>query len=293
MPTSEIKLPGPVAGVLWMASASVFYALVYVVVRNLTDALSVTQVVFFRALLGSAFMLPWLARAGLAALQTRRLKLYAIRVALAYAGTVGWMYGIAHMPLADANALMFTLPLFTVIFAALFLGERVGVHRWTATVVGFMGALIIIRPGLIEISLPALATLFAAAMFSLALVATKSLVATEAPNAVVFYLYTLMIPFATPAAIVDWAPLAWTLAPWLFALGVATIGAQQCSTRAFKAAPASVVIPLHFLQLPLIAALAFLALGQTVDIWTWAGAAVICASTYYIVRRERRTAPPR
>ena len=286
------RLPGPVAGVLWMAAASLFYSFVYIAVRNLTDALSVSQVILFRALLGSAFMLPWLARAGLIALRTRRLKLYLIRVGLAYAGTVGWVYGIARMELADANALMFTLPLFTVVFAVVLLRESVGLHRWSATIVGFVGALIIIRPGLIDLSLPALATLFAAAAFSLALTATKALVGTEDPNAVVFYLYTLMIPFAVGPALADWAPVGWAQAPWLLALGVTTVGAQQCSTRAFKAAPASVVMPLHFLQLPLIAVLAYFAFGQTSDIWTWVGAAIICASTYYITLRESRRARP-
>ena len=282
------RLPDPVNGVLWMASASLFYSFIYIAVRNLTDALSISQVIFFRATLGALFMLPWLARAGLIALRTRRMKLYILRVALAYAGTVGWVYGIARMELADANALLFTLPLFTVIFAALLLRETVGLHRWAATIIGFAGALIIIRPGVVELSLPALATLFAAAAFSLALIATKSLVGTEDPNAVVFYLYTLMIPIAVGPAIADWTPLAWGQVPWLLALGVLTVGAQQCSTRAFKAAPASVVMPLHFLQLPMIAVLAFVAFDQTSDIWTWVGAAVICASTYYITLRESR-----
>lgn len=281
-------LPGPVRGILWMILSSAFYALIYVVVRGLTESFAVNQVVFFRAVLGSLFMLPWLMSAGIDGLRTRRMPLYLWRMVFSFVGAVAWMYGIAGMPLANANALMFTLPLFTVVFAAVFLAERVGRHRWSATIVGFVGALIILRPGMIEISLPALATLFAAATFSAAVTGTKALTGTENPNAMVFYLYALMIPPAGIAAIWGWTNPGWADAPLLLALGVCTIGAQQCQTRSFRAAPASLVIIVNYVQLPLIALLAYLAFGQPTDIWTWAGAAVICGSTYYVSFRETR-----
>lgn len=163
------------------------------------------------------------------------------------------MYGIAKLPLADAFALMFLMPLFTAIFAGLLLREKVAADQWIATALGFAGALIIIRPGMVGLGLPALGTIAAAGSFSLALVMTKSLTRTENPNAIVFYLYALMVPFAAGPAAADWAPLSWSSAPWLALMGVMTVGAQQCSTRAFVAAPANVVVPIHYLQLPLIA----------------------------------------
>jgi drug/metabolite transporter (DMT)-like permease len=207
-----------------------------------------------------------------------------------YIGAVAWMHGIAGMPLADANALLFTMPLFTVIFAALWLAERPGSHRWVATFAGLVGALIILRPGLIEISFAAVATLFAAATFSVALICNKALTRTENPNAMVFYLYTLMIPPAAIGVIWGWTnpvPGDW---PLLIALGLCTVGAQQCQTRAFRVAPASLVVIVNYVQLPLIALLGYLVFGQSTDIWTWAGAAVICASTYYVSYRESRSA---
>ena len=152
-------LPGPVRGVLWMMLSCLFYALIYVVVRGLAESFAVNQIVFFRAVLGSAFMLPWLFTAGLGALYTRRMPTYLWRMLFSYVGAVAWMYGIAGMPIADANALMFTMPLFTVILAAIWLAERPGIHRISATIVGFAGALIILRPGMIEISMAALARL--------------------------------------------------------------------------------------------------------------------------------------
>lgn len=272
-----------------MALSSVFYALIYVVVRGLTESFAVNQIVFFRAVLGSLFMMPWLMSVGLVGLRTQRMPLYLWRMLFSFVGAVAWMYGISGMPLADANALMFTVPLFTVIFAGIWLAERPSRHRWIATIMGFAGALIILRPGLIEISIPALATLFAAATFSAAQIGTKALTRTENPNAVVFYLYTLMIPPSAIGAIWDWSNPGPADLPLLLALGICTIGAQQSQTRSFRVAPASLVVIVNYVQLPLIALLGYLVFGQSTDIWTWAGAAVICGSTYYVSYRETRS----
>lgn len=275
-----------IRGVLWMILSSMFYALIYVVVRGLSESFDVNQIVFFRAVLGSAFMLPWVFTAGLSALRTSRLRLYLWRMFFSYIGAVAWMYGIAGMPLADANALMFTMPLFTIVLAVIWLAERPGLHRWSATVAGFAGALIILRPGVIEVSFAALATLFAAAAFSAALIGSKKLTATENPNAMVFYLYSLMIPCAAVGAYFNWTPPGVDDIPLLLALGLCTVGAQQCQTRAFRAAPASLVVIVNYVQLPLIALMGWLIFGQSTDMWTWIGAAVICSSTYYVSYRE-------
>jgi drug/metabolite transporter (DMT)-like permease len=272
-----------------MILASVFYALIYVVVRGLTESFAVHQIVFFRAVLGSLFMMPWLMSVGLVGLRTRKMPIYLWRMLLSFVGAVAWMYGISGMPLADANALMFTMPLFTVILAGLWLAERPGRNRWIATIVGFAGALIILRPGLIEISMAALATVLAAATFSAAQIGTKMLTRTEDPNAVVFYLYFLMIPPSAIGAIWDWVSPALADLPMLLALGICTVGAQQCQTRSFRVAPASLVVIVNYVQLPLIALLGYLVFGQATDIWTWAGAAVICGSTYYVSYRETRS----
>ena len=282
-------LQGPVRGVLWMLLSNLFYALIYVVVRGLTENFEVNQIVFFRAVLGSAFMLPWLFTVGVSALYTRRMPTYLWRMLFSYVGAVAWMYGISGMPLADANALMFTMPLFTVILAAIWLSERPGARRISATIVGFAGALIILRPGVIEVSGAALATLFAAAMFSGALIGSKMLTATENPNAMVFYLYTLMIPPAAIGAIFGWKNPDLSDIPLLLALGVCTVGAQQCQTRAFRAAQASLVVIINYVQLPLIAIFAWLFFAQSTDVWTWVGAAIICTSTYYVSYREGRS----
>ena len=127
-------------------------------------------------------------------------------------------------------------------------------------------------------------------MFSGALIGSKMLTETENPNAMVFYLYTLMIPPAAVGAAFGWTNPGVADIPLLAALGICTVGAQQCQTRAFRAAPASLVVIVNYVQLPLIALFGWLIFSQTTDVWTWAGAAVICASTYYVSLREGRGA---
>ena len=177
--------------------------------------------------------------------------------------------------------------------AAFWLSENIGFHRIAATVVGFIGALIILRPGIIEVSAAALSTLGAAALFSAALIGTKKLAATENANAMVFYLYSLMIPFAAIGALHGWVAPAIADIPLLLALGICTVGAQQSQTRAFKVAPASLVVIINYIQLPFIALLAWLFFRQSTDIWTWIGAAVICISTYFLAKLERSSEKPK
>ena len=286
------ELPGPLRGILWMLLSSLFYALIYGVVRGLSETFPAQQIVLFRAVLGAVFMLPWVLATGIGILRTRRLGLYIWRMLLSYLGALGWMYGIAGMPLANASALLFTMPLFTVIMAAVWLAERASLHRWLATATGFAGVLIILRPGLIEISAPAIATLLAAAAFAAALIGTKKLTFTEHPNAMVFYLYAMMIPPAAIGALWGWAEPGLQDIPLLVALGLCTVGAQQCQTRAFRVAPAGLVVIVNYVQLPMTALIGWLVFHQSTDFWTWAGAAVICASTYVVGRRESRQQEP-
>ncbi len=279
-------LPGGVRGALWMSAASFFFALVYVVIRRLTETVPIQELVLFRALLGMAFMAPWLMRSGPGALRTARPGMYIWRTLVSYSGMLCWFYALANMPLADATSLMFTLPLFTVLLAATFLGERVGIDRWTATVIGFAGALIIIRPGFVEVGVAAGAALYTALSYAGGSAMTKSLVRTERPNAVVFYTFALLGVVSVGPAIAVWDTPAWEDVSWIVLFGVLSVVATQCITRSFAAAPASVVVPFQFLKLPFVAVIALLWFAEQPDPWTWLGALVIFASSYAIVRRE-------
>jgi drug/metabolite transporter (DMT)-like permease len=284
-------LPGPVRGALWMSASALLYACIYFIIRRLTDTVPIMELVFLRGLMGMILSLPWVLRVGMAGLKTSKYGLYGLRISFVYLGQLAWFYGLANLPMSDATALMFTLPLFSIVLAGLTLGEKVGIHQWIATVLGFIGALIIIRPGVIEFSLASAAVLFTAFTYAVGQVSTKALVRTEDSNAVVFYMFATMTAVSLVPALYVWETPAWSDWPWLLAFGLLSAPAQQCVTRSFAAAPANVVVPFNFLKLPFVAIIALIALSELPDPWTWVGAVVIFASTYYIGRRAARGAP--
>ncbi len=280
------SLPAGFRGMLWMSAASFFFAMVYVVIRRLSQSVPIEELVFLRAVMGIAVMTPWLAREGLAALKTVQPGMHIGRTAFSYSGMICWFYALANMPLADATSLMFLLPIFTVLLAATFLRERVGALRWAATLGGFAGALIIIRPGLVAVSLAAAAALYTAFSYAAANAMIKSILKTEGSNAVVFYTFAGLAVASAGPAIASWQTPAWSDVSWILVFGLLSVAAAQCITRSLAAAPASVVVPFQFLKLPFVAAVALLWFAEAPDPWTWTGALVIFASTYAIVRRE-------
>ena len=279
-------LPGATRGIVWMVFATFCYAVLYAVVKHLSHDLHTIQIVFFRSALGVLFMLPWLVRAGLGALKTDRHGAYWVRSGLNYIGMVMLMWGIGNLALQDVTALMYTGPLFTVVFVALILGEKVGPARALALAVGFSGALIIVRPGIIPISLAAIAIVSTSACYALCNVVTKSLGRSEDTNKIVFYVFLQMLIIGMGPAIYVWKTPALELWGWIVAMGVLSSLATQGVTRALVAADASLVMPFNFLKLPFAVVLGFAFWNEFPDLWTGIGAAVIFASTYYIARRE-------
>jgi drug/metabolite transporter (DMT)-like permease len=287
------QLSGSARGALWMLIAAVFFAGMAFLVRVASKDVHPLEVVFFRNALALVFMLPWLARIGLSGLKTTRFGLHSVRSALGLTAMACWFTAMAYMPLAEATALGFTAPIFSAIGAALLLGEVVRARRWIAIMVGFMGMLIIVRPGSEAISIPALLAISSALFVAASSLCIKSLSRTEAPNTMVLYMALLTTPISLiPAAFVwSWPSLeTWG---WLIALGIcATIGHLSLA-RAFGAADASAVMPYDYARLPIVALIAFVAFGEIPDLWTWAGAGVIVASTIYISRREATAARER
>ena len=279
-------LSGATRGALWMTTSSLLFALTYVAVRELSTTLTSFEIVFYRVAIALLACLPWLIRTRAAGLRTRRMKDYAIRAAAAYIGMVSWVFALANLPLATATTLSFTIPFFTVMFAALLIGEVVGWARWAGIAAGFVGVLVVVRPGMIEVGLPVIAVLFTATCYGFANCTTRSLALTEDPNASVFYLFALIAPLALGPAIWFFTVPAWADVPWILALGLVTAVGQLCFTRALTVAPNSVAMPFFYMQLPCTALLGFLFYAERPDIWIWAGAAIIAGSGYVIARRE-------
>ncbi len=276
-------------GAGWMLVAGASFAAMTALIRHQTSVMDPFQVAFFRNLFGLAFMLPWFWRTGLGALKTQRIGLHGFRAAVGLVAMSCWFLAVSMMPVAEATALSFTAPLFATIGAALFLGETVRARRWSATVIGFVGVLIILRPGEMEFGLPAILALIASAFMSMAALTVKTLTRTETSGAIVLYMGLIMTPLSLIPALYFWtapAPLDWL---WFVGLGLfATIG-QLGMVRAFASSDISAVLPFDFFRLIFAALFGYLIFSEQPDMWTWLGAAVIFAATLYTAHREAKS----
>lgn len=286
-------LPGAIRAGFWMILAAAMLASMIALIRHVFEAHGVHafEIAFFRNLFGLLFMLPWLMHVGWAGLRTERLGLYTVRAVFGIMAMLTWFWAVSQMPIAEAVALSFTVPLFGTVLAVLVLGEVVRVRRWTATVVGFVGAMIILRPGLEAVSLPAVAALVSALCIAVVMTVVKMLSRTEPTNAMVIYMVIFLTPMSLVFAVPVWTTPSWEALAWMAAIGgLATLG-HQCLTRAFKAADATVVLPFDFTRLIWAEMLGIWVFEEVSDTWTWVGAAVIAASVIYIGHREAKRGP--
>ena len=283
------KLPshGNLRGLLWMVVASFTFALFMLIARVGADDLHVVQVAFMRYFMSLVLVLPVLARLGVAGFWGLNLRLHGLRGAAHGLAVVGWFYALTQMPIAEVSAIGFTGPVFITIGAALFLGERVGVHRWGAVAVGLVGALIIIQPGVVPLNAGVLAMSAAVPLFAASDLFVKALVRTESPTVIIAVLNVILTVGMAPFAWWFWQPTDWR--DWALAGGMAVFAtfSHICMGKAFAAADVSAVQPARFLQLPWLALLGYLAFAEFPSLAAWTGAAVIIASVSYIMNRER------
>ncbi len=282
----RVPVVGAAAGLAVLAALG--FSAMNALIRVVTPEMHPFQIAFLRFFFGAMIMLPWLV--GQRAWRSSRFDLHAMRSVFTTASSLLWFSALAFLPLAQAVALNFTVPLFATIGAALFLGEIVRVRRWTATVIGFLGMLVIVRPGVAEFS-PAMALpVLAAASMTVSVLFVKVLTRSDGAATILFYMNVLPLPLLLIFAVFVWEPpslLGWAVTAAMGAIGVLS---HFFYTRAFASADASFVLPFDYLRLPLIAAIAFVAFGEVSDIWTWVGAAIIAGSAIYIARREAQLA---
>jgi len=282
------RLPGALRAACWHVLAGATFLSTMAIVRHIADDVPILVIVFWRSLVGIAIMLPWLSRRGLSAMYTRRLPYHGLRALGTFVSLIALMYAATMMPLADIQAIGFTRPIFTTLLAVVFLAEAMRARRWTATLIGFAGAMVVIRPGLGEVNPAVFLVLGALAVASGLSIVVKYLSRTDSPDTMTMYLVLLMTPMAFVGALVQWTwpPAAdW---PWVVAVGVLSTLSQRALARGYHAADASVVVSFDFLWLPIAATIGFVAFGEFPDIWVWVGAGVICAASVYLTQRETR-----
>jgi drug/metabolite transporter (DMT)-like permease len=289
-----LRLPGNLRGVIWILMGSLAFALNDGVVKFLGHKFSAFQLAFVRYFIGFILLTPVFVKLGKAGLATNRLDLHLARLVLACAAQVGVLYAVIHLYLADATAIAFSRPVFTTLVAVVLLSELVSARRWVATIVGFVGVLIMIRPGHAGADPVALIAVAAALVFAVANVLIRMLAKTEPPSRILFY-YHLggSVVFLGPAIWVWQSPtgMEWIM---LCLIGILTTIGMIGFVRAFSVGEANAVGPIEFIRLIFAAVIGYCFFAEVPSLWTMAGAIVIVASALYIAREEsqRRGARP-
>ena len=271
---------------LMMLLAMLMFTMMGLFIRLSSDFVPVLEIVFFRKVLALLILAPVLIRSGPSSIRMNRPKLFCWRALVNFVGMLSGFTAVTRIPLADMTELSFTTPIFVTIGAALFLGEVIRLRRMAAIAVGFVGALIILRPGLVEVSTGAMLALVSAASIAIASLIVKKMTESESASAIVFWMVMMQAPIALVPALFVWE---WpTAEAWLYLWGMALSGtaAHVLFTRAFAMVEITSLQPLEFAKLPFAVVLAWMVFGEWRDLWIWLGGAIIFASTAYITRRE-------
>ncbi len=277
-------------GALLMAAAAACYAILHGSVRYISPEIHPFEITFFRNLFGLIVLLPWFVVHGPQLLRTRRIGLHLVRATSNVVAMMMFFMALSMTPLALVQSLGFTAPLFATVLAIFILGERVRLRRWVALIAGFIGALIIVRPGLQPIDTGSLLTVGSAAVWGFTLITIKILSRTDSAVTITTYMVLLMSPLSLLPALFYWTwpdPEAWL---WLIVCGVSGTAAQLLMAQSFRVAEATVVLPFDFTKIVWGALIGYLVFGEVVDIWTWTGTAVIFSGVTYITYRERKLA---
>jgi drug/metabolite transporter (DMT)-like permease len=247
------------------------------------------EITFFRCFFGLLVLAPAIAWQGIGALRTRHLGMHAWRGILGATAMGCAYFGLSRMPLAAYNALSFSKPLFAVLLAVIVLHETVRWRRWAATIVGFLGVMVMMRPGTEAFDPNGLFALGDALSIAILITVLKRLPAYERPLAMLFYFGLVASPIALLLALPDWSwPSGGTW--WLLAaIGATGALSQYWWIMAFRAGEASAVAPFDYSRLLFSALFGLAFFGEVPDAWTLAGAALIVASTIYIARREAKS----
>lgn len=278
-----------IMGGFWVLVSCAGFSVMGSLVKLLSESLDSFQIVFFRCLAGLIIMVPWALRSGgLESLRTRALPRHLYRALAGFAAMSCGFYALSHLPLATATAITFTKPLFLVVIAALFLGETVRWRRWTATLAGFAGVLIILRPGAGELDPAMLVALGQALFIATALALIKGMPKSETNTTVLLYFAMLSTLFSIIPAMLVWQAPSLSDIGIGVALGLVGVGAQAALVQGYRVGEASAVAPLDYSRLLFATLLGLVLFSEIPDIWTFVGAGVIVASTVYITHRESR-----
>ncbi len=276
---------------LWMIGSIASFSSMAVAGREVSVELDTFEVMMYRSAFGVFIVVSVALLAGtLHQIKRDQLGLHMVRNLAHFTGQNLWFYAVTVIPLAQVFALEFTSPLWVIVLSPLILGERLTAMRALAAVMGFVGILIVARPDVAGLNAGVVAAASCAVFFALSIMLTKRLTRTQSITCILFYLTTMQLFFGVVAAGYD-GDIAWPSAqvwPHVLVIGAAGLLAHYCLTNALSLAPATVVVPIDFIRLPTIAVVGMLLYNEALDIWVFAGAAIIFTGNYLNIWAETR-----
>jgi drug/metabolite transporter (DMT)-like permease len=270
------RTPSKPMAALWMAGWLALMLMIAVAGREALRELNVFQLILIRSSVGLFLLYPLIHRAGgFSAIRTQRLPQHIARNIIHFGAQLGWFFALTLIPIGQVVAIEFTMPIWTAILAAMFLGERMTISKSCAIVFGLVGVVMIVRPATGEINPGQLIALAAAVGFGISIAMVKSLTRTEQTVTIVFYMAAVQLAGSLLPGLYAWI---WpSLTAWGWAIVVAFCGtfSHYCMTRAMLYADATVVVPMDFLRVPLTAMAGWLLYSERLDAFTVFGAALI------------------
>jgi drug/metabolite transporter (DMT)-like permease len=279
------------AAVAWMVGTLLSFSLMAISVRQLGGVLNLFELLMVRAVGGLVLLLAVMAAQPslFGYLAIRKPFVHLVRNGTHFIANLCWANAVIVLPLATVFAIEFMMPVWAGLLAALLLGERFTLSRAGSIVLGFLGVLIILRPGIEAFQPAALGVLIASLGYAASNIGTKKLIPVQSTIAILFWMNVMQIVMALPGIDLQF-PLRLASQQWIWALGIAFGGtfAHYCLTNALRVADAIVVIPLDFLRIPLIALVGWMFYGERLDLLVFAGAGIIVSGIVWNLRAEMR-----
>jgi len=274
--------------ILWVIAMLFSFLTMAVAARELSDTLNPFQIVFMRTIVALSVVIVVVIRAKPGALTFQRVPLQIFRNVIHYGANLTWIIGVALIPLAQVFALEFPIPIWVAIMEVIFLKEKMTVGKIVATVLGFIGVLVVLRPGMVEIEIGSISVLAASVGFAIAFATGKSLARDNPPLTLLFGMFAVQLPVSAIGGIAVWVTPEWADVPWILWIGAMALTAHYSMVKALALADVTLILPIDFLRMPFIAVIGFVLYAEPFSVWIFLGAALIFAGNYYNIHRERQ-----
>ena len=284
-----IQINDNLSGPLFMLLSCVLFSIMGGFIRYLSILeFHPFMTAFIRTLLAICFLTPTFYKVGISGLKTTQFKLHLFRGIVSAIAVISSFYAVTVIPLASATSYSFAAPVISTLLAAIFLKEKIRLPRISAVIVGFIGMLILLRPGTVPFSSGVGAALISAFAVAFAIICIRALSQTDKPNVVAIYAMLFTLPISFLFALTQWSwPTAhmWSI---LVLIGLCAALAQYSLSRAFSRSETTAIMPIDFTRLIFAAIIGYVFYDETTDVYTFIGGAIILTSAVYAAHREAR-----